>query len=283
MIEVRYQGQLGNNLFQYSLGRILAQELGYALVAEPIPYFPNTAELVDGDRYQSPEQHLTGQIIDFDGIRRDRRPRKVVAEGWFQRSEYYHPYRSQIRHWLAIDPAVRRPAVRPDVVVHVRRRDYVNIGWALPFSFYDEALTRLLPNGGDIFILTDDPGDPFFRRFKKWRPQFPAGSAIEDLVFLSQARRIIMSQSSFSWWATFLGEPDEVICPVPSFGAWAPDGEAREATLMERDRFTCLPCPERYTMSRLEKLHFRRRTMPRRIVQYLNQRFGWSLPEPRYS
>ena len=116
-----------------------------------------------------------------------------------------------------------------------------------------------------------------------WRPQFPAGTAIEDLRFLSHARRIVMPQSTFNWWATFLGDPDEVVCPLPAFGAWAPDGEAREATLIERDRFTCLPCPEPYRMVRLEQLDFRRRTLPRRFVKYLNRRFGWSLSEPRHS
>ena len=105
-------------------------------------------------------------------------------------------HRSQIREWLAFDPAIKRPAARPDVVVHVRRTDYVNIGWALPFSFYEAALTRLLPNGGEIFVLTDDPADPFFRQFKKWKPRFPQGSAIEDLVLLTMARRIVMSQST---------------------------------------------------------------------------------------
>lgn len=288
MVEVRYnkldnRTLFGNNMFQYCLGRILAQELGYALAAESIPFFPNTAERVEGARHDALVQQIGGQIIDLKAITEDRSPRRLVVEGWFQRSEYYHPYRSQIREWLKFDPSVRRPATRPEVVVHVRRTDYVNIGWALPFSFYEAALTKLLPNGGDIFILTDDPGDPFFRQFKKWRPQFPAGSAIEDLLFLTQARRIVMSQSTFSWWATFLGDPEEVICPLPAFGAWAPDGEAREATLVERDRFTCLPCPDPYRMSGLEKLHFRRRTLPRRFVKFLNQRWGLSLPEPRHS
>jgi len=31
-VEVRFLGHLGNNLFQYALGRVLAEELGQALV-----------------------------------------------------------------------------------------------------------------------------------------------------------------------------------------------------------------------------------------------------------
>jgi hypothetical protein len=48
MIEVRYKGRLGNNMFQYCLGRILAEGLGFALKADPIPAFPSTAQYVDG-------------------------------------------------------------------------------------------------------------------------------------------------------------------------------------------------------------------------------------------
>ncbi len=36
MIEVRYKGRLGNNLFQYCFGRILAESLGFTLKAEYI-------------------------------------------------------------------------------------------------------------------------------------------------------------------------------------------------------------------------------------------------------
>jgi hypothetical protein len=283
MIEVRYnkfntRTLFGNNMFQYCLGRILAQELGYALVAEPIPYFPATADVVAGDRFESPVETLTGQIVDLAAVSRDRRPRKLLLEGWFQRSEYYRPYQSQIREWLAFDPAIRRPAERPDVVVHVRRTDFVSNGWALPFSFYESALSRLLPNGGDVWVLTDDPGDPFFRNFRKWTPRFTSNTAIEDLVFMTQAKRLVMSQSTFSWWAAFLGEPDEVICPVPSFGAWA--GSVGEIALIESDRFTCIPCPEPYRMTQRESWHWQRRVFHRRVVLHLNRRFGWSLKEP---
>ena len=42
MIDVKYNGGLGNNLFQYCFGRILAERLGYALAAPPIPGFAGT-------------------------------------------------------------------------------------------------------------------------------------------------------------------------------------------------------------------------------------------------
>lgn len=280
MIEVRYKAQLGNNMFQYCLGRILAEDLGFCLKAEPIPGFPNTAQNVGGTSHETPAQVLTGHLVDLDGVVTDRRPRKVLLDGWFQRHEYYRPHREKIGRWLVFDPGIRVPDENPDVVIHVRRTDYVRLGWALPFSFYEQALRHLLPRGGQVWILTDDKRDPFFKNFKPWRPIFASGSALEDMRFMSKARRLVMSQSTFSWWPTFLGNPQEVVCPVPSFGAWSAAGEASDATLIERDRFLCLECPEPYRPTGEEARHQQWRALRRRVVLGLNRRLGMSLPEP---
>jgi hypothetical protein len=280
MVEVRHKARLGNNMFQYCLGRIIAEELGFALRADAIPGFPNTGQAVTGGSWTTPEQHLTGQQIDLEGVIANRSPRRIVLDGWFQRHEYYRPHREKIREWLAFHPGVRMPDARPDVVVHVRRTDYVHQGWALPFSYYQEAMERLVPRGGDIWIVTDDRHDPFFRNFTQWRPTFASGTAVEDMLLMSRAKRIIMSQSTFSWWPTFLGDPVEVACPIPSFGAWSPDGEAKDATLIEKDRFVCIECPEPAQPTGAEVRHQRRRALWRRVVLGINRRLPLSLTVP---
>jgi len=280
MIEVRYKARLGNNLFQYCLGRILAEKLGFALHAEAIPGFPNTTQKVSGACYERPEQILAGQRIDLDGALADRSARRLVLDGWFQCHEYYRPHRAEIREWLAFDPAIQVSDLKPDVVVHVRRTDFVQLGWALPFSYYAEALERMLPNGGDVWIVTDDTRDPFFRNFARWRPRFHTGTALEQLLFMAKARCLVMSQSTFSWWPTFLGNPDEVVCPLPRFGAWSEQGEAKDASLIERDRFVCIESRDPYQPTKSEARHQTRRAQWRRVVLGLNRRLGLSLTEP---
>jgi hypothetical protein len=280
MIEVRYKARLGNNLFQYCFGRILAEALGFELRAGQIEGFRGTAEPVRGASATEPEQVLTGQQIDLDAVLSDRRPRRILVDGWFQRHEYYRPHRERIRQWLAFDPGIRAPERAPDLVAHVRRTDYVKIGWALPFSFYEEAFERLLPRGGDVWIVTDDPRDPFFDNFARWRPTFSTGTALEDLRLMTSAKRMVMSQSTFSWWPTFLGDPHEVVCPLPTFGAWSPQGDASDATLIERDRFICIPCTEPAAPTAAENRYQKRRAFHRRVVMALNRRLRLSLPEP---
>lgn len=280
MIEVRYKARLGNNLFQYCFGRILAQELNYALQAEPIPGFPGTTDSIVGAKYESPEQLLTGQRIDLTAVLADRSPRRIVLDGWFQRYEYYRPFRDPIRKWLKFEQAAHVGEPQPGLVVNVRRTDYVQLGWALPFDYYREAIERLAPFSGPLWIVTDDARDPFMRQFDRWRPQYFVGSGLEQLAFMSRAARLVMSQSTFSWWPTFLGTPERVVCPVPEFGCWGPNGDGGEVDLIERDRFECLPCPTPYTPTAIEARYQRWRLFKRRAVLKFNRTFPWSLPVP---
>ena len=237
MIEVRYKERMGNRMFQYCLGRMLAEELGFALQAGALPGFPNTTKKIGGLLIHDPVQVLTGQRIDWPEIRADRSQRRIVLDGWFQRYEYYRPWRRKIQEWLAIDPAVRIPDVKPGVVVHVRRTDYVRIGWTLPFSYYDEAIETALPHTGEVWIATDDHHDPFLGRFYKFKPKFFQGTALETMLFMSRSARLVMSQSTFSWWPTFLGEIKTIICPLPKFGIWSDRTPSPGTDLIERDRF----------------------------------------------
>ena len=82
-------------MFQYCLGRILAEELGFALQADALPGFPNTGQKIEGLSIEEPEQLLSGQKIDWDEVRADRSHRRIILYGWFQRYEYYRPWRQR--------------------------------------------------------------------------------------------------------------------------------------------------------------------------------------------
>ncbi len=90
MVEVEYTGNLGNKLFQYCFGRIIATHLGYKLKVDPIPGFPHTAAVIDGQDYSAyPAQVLTEQGIGLAPVLSDKSKRKIVLRGYFERYEYY--------------------------------------------------------------------------------------------------------------------------------------------------------------------------------------------------
>jgi len=71
-VEVRHIGHLGNNLFEYALGRIVAEHLGQALTCVPASDMPGFApiEKQSGivDRLQNHIEHFphAGEIVLFD-------------------------------------------------------------------------------------------------------------------------------------------------------------------------------------------------------------------------
>ena len=123
MVEVLYPCRLGNNLAQYCIGRILAEGLGFNLQASEIPGFPNVQPLRIGvSQTLGPPHVIEGHRIDLDGILADRTPRRIIMNGFFQRYEYYQPYKNRIRDSWLVSGAYERSAP-DDLTIHVRAGD----------------------------------------------------------------------------------------------------------------------------------------------------------------
>ena len=257
LISVLYQDQAGNRLFQYCLARIIAEHLGFALQAAPIPGFPGTIEAVQGRALQSPVQLLQSHRIDLAAVLADRSPRRIVLKGWFQRYAYFQPHTAAIRLWLHRPAGTAdRPHPR-DLVVHVRRRDYLWHGWALPFSWYEQMIEQR--RFRDLILVTDDPTDPFFWRFRRYKPILRSQSAVADFDYLLAARQLALSPSSFAWWAAFLGQAEWIGFPVPCEGIWAADNEEGvDLRVWDDPRHTLLPSYEPMRFNMAERLYFER-------------------------
>lgn len=106
-----------------------------------------------------------------------------------------------------------------DVAMHVRRGDYAqfaeSIGLLSPTYFLNAM--DLLGDHGRIFVFSDSAeiGAEFPATAKViFTPQLSRVSSIESLNLMKQFRRIIISNSTFSWWAAALGRSDKsVIAP----------------------------------------------------------------------
>jgi hypothetical protein len=258
MIEVQYLDQTGNQLFQYCLGRILAERLGLALQAAPIAGFPGTASVIPGRCVLQPEVELCGHRIDFEAQLQDPSPRRIVLRGWFQRYSYFQPEQAAIRRWLQRPPLSSADHPHPrDLVVHVRRRDYLWHGWALPFSWYQQLIEQR--RFRQLILVTDDPSDPFFRRFRHYRPVLRNLNFHADFDFLLAARHLALSPSSFAWWAAFLGQAEWIGFPIPHSGIWAPGNhEGVDLWVWDDPRYQRLPAHEPLRLNLAERLYFER-------------------------
>ncbi len=257
MVEVIYDGGFGNYLFQYCFGRILAEKLGYKLAAPPIPGFPRTYDLVAGLDF-SAEKALTlrGQKPDLGLLAQAGINRHLLLTGYFQRSEYYGPHKPRIKEWLATDDNIEFEPRPADVVVSIRRgRDYIP-RYGLPLSYYEKALASL--EYDRVFICTNEPNDPFIRfltkkygailrggSFQGGRklPTYMAG-AMDNYLFIKKFAKIIISNSSFPWWAAYMSDATEIVFPRPVNGLWSPNDPHSKNISLEVDeaRYKYLPC-----------------------------------------
>jgi hypothetical protein len=257
MVKVIYDGNLGNWLFQYCFGRILAERLGYRLDAPAIPGIPGTYERVDGADYsENSPRVLRGQKPDVSFLLSPGEKHHLLLTGYFQRYEYYLPYRSHIRKWLAIEDNIPVDITPNDVVVSMRRgRDYVP-RYGLPLTYYDDAMSSL--EYDRVFVCTNEPDDPFVKHFcRKYAAVLRGGSfqggkrrlghlsgALDNLVFIEKFSKIVMSNSSFPWWAAFLSDAAEVIGPRPAAGLWSADDPiSRDISLeVNEPRYRFIDC-----------------------------------------
>lgn len=132
--------------------------------------------------------------------------------GYFQHPSWYEPaLPAMIDRMLAAAP----PADawhRPDVVaIHFRRGDYVRFGWDLPLSYYEAALERLA--GGhsiELAVLADDAVFEEMVAEHYRRRGFTIHARRTDRVIdfwtLAGAGSVIMSNSTFCWWASVIGD-----------------------------------------------------------------------------
>jgi len=160
----------------------------------------------------------------------------LVLNGWFQSYNSVHSVHSALIERL-INSQLFSPLVliqRANAIgVHLRYGDYDNSSRTRAFhgltapSYYDEAIESLLSqlNQVDqiIFVTDDvDRAKETIEKLKICKTSIPinvvSSTAIEDLGVLSSCSGIVLSNSSFSWWAGYLGSAlraSKVVAPKP--------------------------------------------------------------------
>ena len=220
-VEADYFGRLANRMAQYCLGRILATELGFDLRADPLPGFPNTISWGMRGPGLPVEPLINRHRIDLPGILSDRRPRRIVLKGLYLRYEYYRPHKEVIRRdWLA-GPSAHESFGQDDLTIHIRAGDVWQSGCkgvvhpeyhALPFSFYAFIIKR--HPWRQITVVTEDARDPMVQALvRRQNARVLSGSPQQDFARLRASTNIVLSVSSFAWWAAWLSDARRILLP----------------------------------------------------------------------
>jgi hypothetical protein len=281
-VVVQISGGLGNQLFQYAMGRRLALASGVPLMLDHLSGFPrdyyrrkfsldkfnidcefiperasyasvtgrvrrrvdrwlNRHQPLERKTYirENPRQHFQQELL---GLKVSRR---VFFDGFWQHEEYFRDQAVQIRTDFTLkvphEPANLEFAERirsvEAVCLHVRRLHGVpNSKRAAPLAentrlhvdagYYQRALNHVLKplRNPHVFVFADFP-DWARENVKADVPlEFVTHNGpdrdYEDFWLMSQCRHFIIANSTFSWWAAWLGnqEGKRVVAPAAALG-----------------------------------------------------------------
>ena len=150
-----------------------------------------------------------------------------IFDGYWQNFELLHDKEGLIER-LSLDKNFeslkKNEQKKYATMLHVRRKDYLNISEELNISYYKTALDHCRDSIGDLsyVIYTDDI------KWVKQNPEFETASSIieakdintiTDFLEMTSFKNFIISNSTYSYLAAYFGsnEKSTVICPKPWF------------------------------------------------------------------
>jgi len=252
MIVARNIGRLGNNMFQIAMAIGYAKKYGYQWASDTgsglsEPYssihqsFPNLPKEHFGSGIRFHE-HLNEHCI-IHGTHKDQchfdyHPipdlgPNVSFSGFYQSWKYFENAQEEVKkvfnlpHWIEYQDYVS---------IHVRRGDYVQHAGSFPpitiqyiakaMEYISDKIPVTLENPTIRFIIFSDDiqwcreniklNDEFFFKF-----EFSEGRTDkQDLEIMASCKHHIIANSTFSWWASYLGHNPNRIVISPSAETW---------------------------------------------------------------
>jgi hypothetical protein len=139
--------------------------------------------------------------------------------GFFQSLKYFEHCQDEVKEVFKLP---RTDGLQSYVSIHVRRGDYVKYAKSFPpvtLDYIHKAMTRMKYYGFTNFMVFSD--DINWCKANIKGVKYSAGNnAFEDMSLMASCGNHIISNSTFSWWAAYLGiNPDRHIIS-PSHKSW---------------------------------------------------------------
>ena len=166
---------------------------------------------------------------------------KYICMGYFQSRKFWGKHSEEIRRELYRPELISKESQdyleqiqrTNSVCLHIRLGDYVNnpetrkVHYVCDEAYYMKAVEKAMEKieSPTFFAFTNERAVAEKFLFPKdtnvvW---IPSGEAVNDLQLMAQCKHFIIANSSYSWWAQFLGAAPEKLVFAPD--KWVHDRE----------------------------------------------------------
>lgn len=221
------QGRFGNNIFQYVFGYLLAKKWNYSLSCPPIPEFSFLPFNINGNTYKDLIEIKEGNDYDtittYDQLEQYKNKNGILLNGYFQMFNLYKDNISEIKSLFdPLFPIIPNIKIDDnDIVLHIRREDYVYSNYQLNINYYTKILDE--NNFKKIYVVGVGINDAIVKNsLAKYNPIYINASSFDSFKFIMCFKNVIMSNSTFCWWAAFLSKSaTKIYFPIPIKGLWS--------------------------------------------------------------
>ena len=252
MITTVLKGGLGNQMFQYAIGRSIAQLNDTALFLEessytrsrayPFPFhldkFSITPDYNKPNPTKGPTRVITEQNLQYNPNVVQEYEEDVIFNGYWQDERYFDKIESLLFSDLRLRPEYMSEEylaavhflenLANPVFVHIRRGERANnkkaksIHGLIGGAYYLEAIDYIKRKKPDSTMLffSDDP--------EYTDGMFGSMNDYEHFSLMTLCKHAIIANSSFSWWAAWLIRNTEKIVVAPSKWTTNENGSNKE-------------------------------------------------------
>jgi hypothetical protein len=224
-------GGIGNQLFQLANGYAYAKkhnkelyinDIGWAAGQGNHPEYYKTT-IFKNFKYSNNATHnivnLTERRFNYDPL--PEMEGSIALNGYFQSLKYFEEYKDEFISNIYLPEVEDILNINKTVAFHIRRGDYLNykdIHYVCTTEYFNVLFDKFVDKY-DIHVFTDSP-EYVSEEFKRYKFEIKkTESDLHDLSLLSKYKQIVCSNSTFSWWASLLGDSDKkIIVPEKWFG-----------------------------------------------------------------
>jgi len=217
-------GRLGNKMFEYAFGRIVAEHFNYKFIFHPfvkeiVENF-NLPQFLDGKDISYPNQDVNG-IYEYsytllDEILANTQERKITINGYFQKYVYVREHKEKIKQWFYLD--TNKFNFENSIGIHIRKGDQKNTIYDVPDSYFIDILKS--ESFDNVYITSDAPQDDVIKTIQNEfkNVHIFQGDTFNTLQNFVCFKKLITTASSYSWWMGFLSNA-KVYMPNKTYNA----------------------------------------------------------------